>query len=191
MNNTLLKTIVIFCSAAIFAAAARAHEGSAPEFTVTNVMSLPFAVEWSGPVRAPKPSQLAPGQKASGQGFWKFVAARDLVPVPAAAQPKVVGAHGTIIVDKAADVVYWGLQGVGWVGFSNKLKDSWIVAGNPAFAAGNLHGADILPRGKKARDGDNDEPRDRSEQAEERPDEPERAGEKPVGIKEGKPEGHR
>ena len=150
MNNTLLKTIVIFCSAAIFAAAARAHEGSAPEFTVTNVMSLPFAVEWSGPVRAPKPSQLAPGQKASGQGFWKFVAARDLVPVPAAAQPKVVGAHGTIIVDKAADVVYWGLQGVGWVGFSNKLKDSWIVAGNPAFAAGNLHGADILPRGKKA-----------------------------------------
>ena len=113
------------------------------------MVPLPFVVEASGPVRAPKPTKLAPGQQASGQGFWKFVAARELVAVPATAQPKVVGAHGTIIVDKAADVAYWGLQGVGWIGFSNKLGASWIVAGNPAFASGNLHGADILPRGKK------------------------------------------
>jgi hypothetical protein len=53
-------------------------------------------------------------------------------------------------VDKAADVVYWGLQGVGWIGFSNKLQNSWLVAGHPAFTNGNLHGADILPQGKKA-----------------------------------------
>ncbi len=62
----------------------------------------------------------------------------------------VTQAHGTIIVDQAADVVYWGLQGVGWVGFSNKLQNSWLVAGHPAFTNGNLHGADILPQGRKA-----------------------------------------
>jgi hypothetical protein len=46
-------------------------------------------------------------------------------------------------------VVYWGLQGVGWVGFSNKLQSSWLVSGNPAFTNGNLHGADLLPQGRK------------------------------------------
>ena len=150
MKNTARKLLSISCSTLVLTSAGLAHEGVAPEFAVTNVTALPFVVETSGPVRAPKATPLAAGQKASGQGFWKFVAARELVPVPAAAQSKVVGAHGTIIVDKATDTVYWGLQGVGWIGFSNKLKDSWIVAGNAAFSAGNLHGADIFPRGKKA-----------------------------------------
>lgn len=149
MKTHALRTIAIFCTGLIPCLIAHAHEGVAPEFAITNVTPLPFVVETKGPVRAPEPTSLAAGQKASGQGFWKFVAARDLMPVPAAAQPKVVGAHGTLIVDKAADTVYWGLQGVGWIGFSNRLKDSWIVKGNPAFSAGNLHGADILPRGNK------------------------------------------
>jgi hypothetical protein len=87
--------------------------------------------------------------KVSGQGFWKFVAARARVPVPPSILT-VTQAHGTIIVDQTKDVVYWGLQGVGWVGFSNKLQSSWLVAGNPAFTNGNLHGADILPQGRKA-----------------------------------------
>jgi hypothetical protein len=126
-----------------------AHEASLPELAATNAVPLPFMVETRGPMHAPKLTALASGQRASGQGFWKFVAARNLVSVPAAAQTKLVGAHGTIIVDKAADIAYWGLQGVGWIGFSNKLTASWIVAGNPVFAAGNIHGADLLPRGKK------------------------------------------
>jgi len=55
-------------------------------------------------------------------------------------------AHGTIIVDAERDVVYWGLQSFGWVAFSNKLSQSWVVNGDPMFKSGNLHGADILPR---------------------------------------------
>ena len=149
MKPSVFKFYVAAVAASVFTSSALAHEVAAPEFAVTNVTPLPFLVEKSGPVRAPKPTTLAPGQQSSGQGFWKFVAAPELVPVPAAAQSKVVGAHGTIFVDKAADIAYWGLQGVGWIGFSNKLSASWIVAGNPAFGTGNLHGADIWPRGKQ------------------------------------------
>lgn len=107
---------------------------------------LPFAVEAKGPVRAPRRVTLAPGTAISGQGFWKFIAARDLVPVPSAAMPNLKGAHGTIIVDGPRDLVYWGLQGVGWIGFSNQLSQSWIIKGDPVFTHGNLHGADILQR---------------------------------------------
>ncbi len=114
----------------------------------TNALPLPFAVEKTGPVRAPKAIMLAPGISVSGQGFWKFIAARNLTPVPPAALPKLTGAHGTIIVDKSTDIVYWGLQGVGWIGFSNRLQHSWIVRGDGAFTQGNLHGADIWPRKK-------------------------------------------
>lgn len=126
-----------------------AHYVAGNEFASSSTNQLPFAIETKGPVRAPASTKITPGLKVSGQGFWKFIAARDCVPVPANV-PSVVQAHGTIIVDKAADVVYWGLQGVGWIGFSNKLQNSWVVAGNPAFTNGNLHGADILPQGKKA-----------------------------------------
>ena len=112
----------------------------------TNAVPLPLATEKSGPVRTPK--AIKPGTPVSGQGFWKFIAMPSLTPVPPAALPKVVGAHGTIIVDKSTGMVYWGLQGVGWIGFSNRLQASWIVTGDRAFTNGNLHGADIWPRRK-------------------------------------------
>lgn len=128
---------------------ARAHYAPGNEFAITNLTPLPLVVETKGPVRAPAPIKADPDLKVSGQGFWKFVAAREVVLVPADV-PSIKQAHGTIIVDKATDTVYWGLQGVGWIGFSNKLRDSWIVAGNPAFTNGNLHGADILPQSGKA-----------------------------------------
>lgn len=128
---------------------AQAHYVAGNEYAAQSTNQLPFAIETKGPVRAPQALTNTAGLSVSGQGFWKFVAARDRVPVPAAV-PSVKQAHGTIIVDKATDTVYWGLQGVGWIGFSNKLQNSWIVAGNPAFTNGNLHGADILPQGKKA-----------------------------------------
>lgn len=121
------------------------HYAPGNEYAITNLTPLPIVVETKGPVHAPTAIQATSELKVSGQGFWKFVAARDLVPVPAAV-PSVKQAHGTIVVDKATDTVYWGLQGVGWIGFSNKLRDSWIVAGNDAFTNGNLHGADILPQ---------------------------------------------
>lgn len=124
------------------------HYAPGNEYAITNLTPLPVVVETKGPVRAPAPSKSTPELKVSGQGFWRFAAARDRVPVPAAV-PSVKQAHGTIIVDKATDAVYWGLQGVGWIGFSNRLQDSWIVAGNAAFTNGNLHGADILPQGGK------------------------------------------
>jgi len=128
---------------------ASAHYTPGNEYAVTNSTPLPIIVETKGPVRAPVVIKATPDLKVSGQGFWKFVAARDRVPVPAAV-PSVKQAHGTIIVDQSTDVVYWGLQGVGWIGFSNKLRDSWIVAGHTAFTNGNLHGADIFPQGKKS-----------------------------------------
>ena len=108
-----------------------AHYFPGNEYAISNAIPLPIVVETKGPVRAPAAIKIIPELKVSGQGFWKFIAARDRVLVPAGV-PAVKQAHGTIIVDKAADVVYWGLQGVGWVGFSNQLRASWIVAGNPA-----------------------------------------------------------
>ena len=122
-----------------------AHYVPDAEYAVSNAVTLEFSVERTGPVRAPARISLAPGQGVSGQGFWKFVAARELMPVPPSIA-SVTNAHGTIIVDRDAGIAYWGLQGVGWIGFSNDLRSSWIVAGNPAFTNGNLHGADILPQ---------------------------------------------
>ncbi len=105
-----------------------------------------FQVESKGPVKAPKATAKTPGQKVSGQGFWKFSPVQGAVPVPASAQSSVKGAHGTLIVDSERDIVYWGLERVGWVGFSNRLKDSWVVDADKSVASGNLHGADIFPR---------------------------------------------
>jgi hypothetical protein len=140
----ILPLVVLLGSVAIV----RAHYVAGNEYAAQTTNQLPFVVETKGPVRAPAATKATSDLKVSGQGFWKFIAARDRVPVPASI-PSVVQAHGTIIVDKATDTVYWGLQGVGWIGFSNKLQNSWIVAGNPAFAKGNMHGADILAQGKK------------------------------------------
>lgn len=145
----MIKKLLLPFAAAFFTTSAFAHYVPGNEFAANDTNTLPIVIETKGPVRAPAAIKAAPDLKVSGQGFWKFVAARDLVPVPAAV-PSVKQAHGTIIVDKVNDTVYWGLQSVGWIGFSNKLHNSWIVAGNAAFTNGNLHGADIFPRGKKS-----------------------------------------
>jgi hypothetical protein len=118
-------------------------ENAAHEPDVTNAVPLLFTAETSGPVRTPKAGP--PGTPVSGQGFWKFAAARELVPVPPEI-PSVTNAHSTLIVDKESGNAYWTLPGIGWIGFSNQLRSSWIVAGDPVFTNGNLHGADILPR---------------------------------------------
>jgi hypothetical protein len=123
-----------------------AHEtgdGHRHDFAATN--TLPFEAERRGPVTL-KASQLAGGTRVSGQGYWRFVAAPDLLPIPAAATGSVTRAHGTLVVDAERDMVYWGLKAVGWVGFSNGLRDSWIVASDERFRSNNLHGADLLPR---------------------------------------------
>lgn len=110
------------------------------------VVPLQFAVEKKGPIKAPPPLPASDGRKRSGQGFWKFVAVEGVLPIPVEARGFVKGAHGTLLVDAERDTVYWGLEKVGWIAFSNRLKQSWIVKGDPAFASGNLHGADLLPR---------------------------------------------
>lgn len=143
-----MKRLLLAAALLLTTHLAWSHYAPGNEYAITNLTPLPIVVETKGPVHAPTAIQAPSGLKVSGQGFWKFVAACDLVPVPAAV-PSVRQAHGTIVVDKATDTVYWGLQGVGWIGFSNKLRDSWIVAGNAAFTNGNLHGADILPQGGK------------------------------------------
>jgi hypothetical protein len=52
------------------------------EYAAQSTNELPFVVETKGPVRARRPSKATPDLKVSGQGFWKFMAARDRVPVP-------------------------------------------------------------------------------------------------------------
>lgn len=123
----------------------RAHEGTDGHSHEAAPLALPFITEKKGPIRAPKAIRLEPGTKTTGQGFWTFVAAPELVPVPPAAEPFVKGAHGTVIYDEPRDIVYWGLKGVGFIGFSNQLSQSWIVP-NPTFARGNIHGADLIQR---------------------------------------------
>lgn len=112
---------------------------------VTQATPLAFIIESKGPVPAPKVKAPA-GEPRTGQGFWRFVADRSKVPVPPAAVAKVKGAHGTLVVDAATDTVYWGLQDVGWIAFSEKISRSAIISQDPAYPAGNLHGADLLPR---------------------------------------------
>ncbi len=141
------QSLALAAAAILPAASISAHDlAGASDAGVTTATPLPFLVESNGPVRAPKILKLGDGAQVSGQGYWKFVAARELTPVPPEAMPKLKGAHGTIIVDAQRDLVYWGLENVGWIGFSNRLSQSWVIKGDPAFAHGNLHGADILPR---------------------------------------------
>ncbi|HUR47231.1 MAG TPA: hypothetical protein VMZ27_15225 [Candidatus Saccharimonadales bacterium] len=105
---------------------------------------LKMVVEKKGPIKAPAESKEA--IKTSGQGFWKFAAEKDLVPTPEETKAFLKGAHGTIIVDSDRDIVYWGLERVGWVAFSNRMSQSWVVKGDGMVSSGNLHGADILQR---------------------------------------------
>jgi hypothetical protein len=133
-------------AATVAAATVFAHNDRAPHSheAATAALPMPLVIEQRGPVKAP--ARFAGQQPVSGHGYWKFVAVTNAVPVPAEASPRLKGAHGTLIVDAERDVVFWGLKGVGWVGFSNQLRDSWIVRGDEAFTRHNLHGADIQPR---------------------------------------------
>ena len=149
MSNIPRSVFTVSALTTVLLFSVSAHETGAPHSEVSEATPLAFAVETKGPVRLNK-STVPAGTTTTGQGYWKFAAAKDLTPVPDAAKPKLKGAHGTLIVDASTDTVYWGLENVGWIGFSNKLTASWIVQGDAAFAKGNLHGADIWPRRGKA-----------------------------------------
>jgi len=147
MKNTREQLLIVAMSVLFFSKTAQAHDTDGKhshEFIPTN--TLPIHIELKGPVSAPAVVKLDPGTKVSGQGFWRFVAANDLMPLPPETAGKITPAHGTLIVDGEHDIVYWGLKKVGWVGFSNRLRNSWVVNGDEQFTHNNLHGADILPR---------------------------------------------
>jgi len=109
----------------------------------------PFKPELKGPVKAPVP--LRHKVAVSGQGFWKFIAATNVVPLPPEVGANIVRAHGTVVFDAGHDTVYFAAKRVGWIAFSNQLRDSWIVQGDVRFRNNNVHGADIFPRkGKPA-----------------------------------------
>ena len=124
-----------------------AHEGHDTN-AVNLVSTIAVVPETKPPIHPKTKVAKSAALHLSGQGAWTFLADTNLVPVPAAAQSFVKGAHGTIITDPDQDTVYWGLQGVGWIGFSNHLTVSWIVKGDPKLAEGNLHGADLIKRPK-------------------------------------------
>jgi hypothetical protein len=126
-----------------------AHEaGQAHEHeTFPAVRLLPTLIENRGPMKL-KPS--AATGALTGQGYWRFEAMKGLMPLPEEIRPRVPGAHGTLVVDDERDLVYWGLEQVGWVAFSDRLTQSRVVAGDPVFGRGNLHGADLLKRRGKA-----------------------------------------
>jgi len=140
-HKTFFNTLALSLAAAL---AVRAHEVDFKHLHGSTNPATPLKLvpESSGPVGKPAPSKA----KTTGQGFWKFAAMKDLVPTPEETKPFLKGAHGTIIIDRDRDLVYWGLEKVGWVAFSNELAQSWVVKGDPKFTSGNLHGADILPR---------------------------------------------
>ena len=144
MKRETIRTIVIATTAAALTATAHDVDFKHIHGATNPATPLKIVAETSGPVKAPAP--LKEGTATSGQGFWKFAAMKDLMPTPDETKSFLKGAHGTIIVDGERDLVYWGLEKVGWVAFSNKLSQSWVVKGDPKFATGNLHGADILPR---------------------------------------------
>lgn len=149
------QTLRIFNAAAltflVCSVSIPAHEIGVPHSDdATVAIPLNFITESKGPVSAPKPEQLPPQTRVTGQGFWKFVAAREKVPVPPQAMAKLKGAHGTLIVDPGTDTVYWGLQDIGWIAFTERISHSAIIPQDPVFKSGNLHGADILFRRGKA-----------------------------------------
>jgi hypothetical protein len=116
----------------------KAHEVHAAQ-SAPSVERLPVTTEGEAPKGVERPS--------TGRGRWTFVAVTEgVLTVPAEALPRVKGAHGTLVVDRERDIVYWGLEQVGWVAFSDRLTRSRVIKGDPALQRGNLHGADLLPR---------------------------------------------
>lgn len=141
MNRILITSV----AAILIVAPGLAHDTTTPHKDVPpSVQPWPFKPESKGPIKAPAP--LNEKTPVSGQGFWKFIAVTNAMPVPPEIGTNMVRAHGTVVFDVERDTVYWGLKKFGWVAFSNQLRDSWIVKGDEAFARNNLHGADILPR---------------------------------------------
>lgn len=125
---------------------AGAHEVAKASAGPQPAAVMPFVVDQKGPVKVSGPRVKRSEVQVSGQGYWTFTPVVGAVPVPVNALPLIKGAHGTVIVDREKDVVYWGLENVGWVGFGERLMKSWVVDGDPAFRKGNLHGADIIFR---------------------------------------------
>jgi hypothetical protein len=128
----------------------QAHESAHHHDHPPTAKPLPFVVDSTGPVKQAGAKVKRADIPVSGQGYWAFTPVVGAMPVPVQALPVLKGAHGTLIVDPSKDVVYWGLENVGFVGFSNRLMSSWVVEGDPAFKKGNLHGADILMRPGKS-----------------------------------------
>ncbi|MBC8096667.1 MAG: hypothetical protein H7Y43_12730, partial [Akkermansiaceae bacterium] len=79
-----MKKFLLAWAMGLVASGALAHYVPGNEYAITNASALPLIIETKGPVRAPAPIQTTPALKVSGQGFWKFVAARECVPVPVA-----------------------------------------------------------------------------------------------------------
>lgn len=143
-----MRSHALIAFAALAALSASAHDVSFEHQHGSAEPAVPLKsiVEDEGPVKV---QPRTGGGTVSGAGYWQFMAMKELVPTPPETKSFLKGAHGTIIVDKERDLVYWGLEKVGWVAFSNKLSRSWVVKGDPMFSSGNLHGADILPRAGK------------------------------------------
>ncbi len=135
----------LYAFALATALCANAHEAGFDHLHGSTNPPVPLKItpEKDGPVKL---RSAAPQGPVTGQGYWTFAAMKDLVPTPAETKSFLKDAHGTIVVDAERDVVYWGLQKIGWVAFSNNLSQSWVVKGDPMFSSGNLHGADIRPR---------------------------------------------
>ncbi|MCW5556876.1 MAG: hypothetical protein KIT22_03405 [Verrucomicrobiae bacterium] len=150
MNPSRFRTAsaaVLTTASLLLPIAVEAHQPAPDAATAAGPapLSLPVQVETRGPVRAPKEPAPA-GAATSGQGFWTFAAVPDALPLPIETQPFIKGAHGTLVVDYSQDTVYWGLENIGFVGFSNRLSNSWVVRGGQALRQGNLHGADLIER---------------------------------------------
>jgi hypothetical protein len=148
-RSPLTRTAPLLLALALAPGRLGAHDTGVPhsESTPAAAFTLPFAIETKGPIKNPGPAPDGTQSRTSGQGYWTFVAVTNQVlPIPEPALPKVKGAHGTLLVDAERDTVFWGLEQVGWIAFHDRLKRSEIIAGDPVFQHGNLHGADLLPR---------------------------------------------
>jgi hypothetical protein len=104
-----------------------AHEVAKASAAPAAARTMPFEVDAKGPVKVAGPRVKRSDLQVSGQGYWTFTPVVGAVPVPVEALPLIKGAHGTVIVDAEKDVVYWGLENVGWVGFGDRLDRKSVV----------------------------------------------------------------
>ena len=141
LNTQLILSITAMLP--LFGAAA--HEGHGTN-GATLLLPIRVVTEQKPPVKPMITVSKSSGVRISGQGAWTFMAVTNVLPIPAEAQWAVKGAHGTLIADTDRDTVYWGLQGVGWIAFSNNLTVSWVVKGDRTLAEGNIHGAELIKR---------------------------------------------